>query len=44
MQVNWNHASDSLGENKETTFTLFAILFCNLLFPLRRDLLKVVMV
>ena len=44
MQVNWNHASDSMGENKATTFTLFAFLFCNLLFPFQWDLLKVVMV
>jgi uncharacterized protein YhhL (DUF1145 family) len=44
MQVIWNQASDSFGENKATTFTLFAFLFFNLLFPFRRDLLIVVMV
>ena len=40
MQVNWNHVSNSIGENKATTFTLFAILFCNMLFSFRQNLLK----
>jgi hypothetical protein len=33
MQVSWSQASDAMRENKTIIFTLFAFLFCNLLFP-----------